>query len=156
MPGRRAPRAPSRHAALVTASLYALAWALYLGFQAAIRVVVYPQFALVPAEGFARYEAAHQRRVTALVLPLFACLLLASVAVVWRPPDGAGALLVAAAALPLPVVLGVTFLGAVPQHRRLLHGFDRLAHRRLLRADSVRLAASCAGFLLGLGLLLSA
>ena len=140
----------------MTAACYALAWALYLGFQAVIRVVVYPQFALVPSEGFPRYEAAHQRRVTALVLPLFAGLLLVSGAVLWRPPEGADALLVGAAALPLPVVLGATFFGAVPQHRRLAHGFDPLAHRRLLRADSMRLAASCTGFLLGLGLLLSA
>ncbi len=41
---------------------------------------------------------------------------------------------------------GATWLGAVPLHRVLDRGWDAGAHRRLLRVDSVRVAAATAGW----------
>ena len=43
----------------------------YAGFQWTVRVVVYPQFALVPPDRFAPDELAHQRRIRRVVGPLF-------------------------------------------------------------------------------------
>ena len=51
--------------------LHLAAVSAYAGFQWTVRVVVYPQFAGVPAPSFAAYEAAHQRRLSLVVGPLF-------------------------------------------------------------------------------------
>ncbi|GAA4300814.1 hypothetical protein [Klenkia terrae] len=59
----------------------------------------------------------------------------------------APALPVLAGAVCLAVVLVVTALGAVPLHRVLDAGWDAAAHHRLLRVDSVRVAAASLGVL---------
>lgn len=119
--------------------------AAYAGFQWTVRVVVYPQFAGV-REHFADYERAHQRRVTRVVGPLFVgqgltTLWLLALVLRGRAP----VVPVLVGAVCLAVVLGVTALGAVPLHRTLSGGWDAAAHRRLLRVDSVRVAAATAG-----------
>jgi hypothetical protein len=121
---------PVAHLALVAA---------YAGFQWTVRVLVYPQFALVPPAVFPGYERRHQQRVSRVVGPLFAG---QGVTTLWllltrwpSPPVLAGAACLA-------VVLGVTGLLAVPLHRRLDAGWDAGAHRRLLRVDAVRVAAA--------------
>ncbi len=123
----------------------------YAGFQWTIRVVAYPQLAEVPRPAFATYLAAYQRRVTYLVGPLFAALLLTSVLVAL---DGAvtavGRVL---AVLLLGAVLGATAFAAVPQHSRLSAGWDAAAHRRLLTADTVRVVAATLNAVLALVLL---
>ena len=122
----------------LTAVLLLAATALYAGFQWTIRIVVYPQFASVPGETFARYEARHQQLVSRAVGPLFVAdgaATIAAFVVGPRLPAGvAGAC--------LAVVLGVTAFGAVPLHRTLSDGFDADVHRRLLRVDTVRLVAA--------------
>ena len=121
--------------------------AAYAGFQWTVRVLVYPQFAGV-GEGFATYERAHQRRVTRVVGPLFVgqgVTTLWLLVLVLRGTVPAGPVLLGG--LCLAVVLGATALGAVPLHRVLDAGWDAAAHRRLLRVDSVRVAAASAGVL---------
>ncbi|WP_369137755.1 DUF1772 domain-containing protein [Modestobacter versicolor] len=114
----------------------------YAGFQWTVRVLVYPQFTAVPAAGFAGYEQSHSRRISVVVGPLFAGQL---VTTGWlllaRPADVVPAGVLGSAAC-LAVVLAVTALGAVPQHRRLGGGFDPAAYTALLRADTVRLVAA--------------
>jgi hypothetical protein len=139
----------------VPALAFALASATYLGFQATIRLVVYPQFARVPSAGFAAYERAHQRGVTVLVAPLFAFLVLSSAAVALLPPAGAPRALALAALVPTAALLALTGAGAVPQHRRLESGFDEQAHRRLLLVDTLRLVAAAAGTVVAVLLVLS-
>ena len=139
----------------VTAVAFALASAAYLGFQATIRLVVYPQFARVPAPGFAAYERADQQRVTVLVGPLFAALVLSSAALVLSPPPGAARWLVLAAAATAALLLAVTAVGAVPQHRRLTDGFDRRTHRRLLHVDTARVLTAAAGTVVAVLLVLT-
>jgi hypothetical protein len=117
--------------------------ALYAGFQATVRLLVYPQMDAVPAAAFAGYEASHTRRVGRLVGPLFAAVAattLGLLLVPGVPPAGA-----AAAAAGFAGILAVTAFGAVPQHARLGAGFDHAAHRRLLRWDTVRLLLALAG-----------
>ena len=114
----------------------------YAGFQWTVRLLVYPQFTAVPAAAFADYEGSHSRRITRVVGPLFAGQL---VTTGWllgaRPPGVVPAALVASAAC-LAVVLVVTALAAVPQHRVLGRGFHRAAYARLLRADDIRVVAA--------------
>ena len=119
--------------------------AAYAGFQWTVRVLVYPQFAGVGA-AFAAYERAHQRRVTRVVGPLFAGQAVTTswllvLAVGGSAPEGP----VLTGAACLAAVLGLTWFGAVPQHRVLDEGWDAAAHRRLLRVDSARVAAASAG-----------
>ncbi|MEI4270934.1 DUF1772 domain-containing protein [Klenkia sp. LSe6-5] len=129
----------------VLAVVHLVLVAAYAGFQWTVRVVVYPQMAGVGA-GFAAYERAHQQRIARVVGPLFAgqgvttCWL-----VVLALRGSAPAVPVLAGGVCLAVVLGATWLGAVPQHRVLDRGWDAVAHRRLLRVDSVRVAAASAG-----------
>ncbi len=133
------PDVPAVHLAATSA---------YAGFQWTIRVVAYPQLALVGAGAFERYLAAYQRRVTLVVGPLFAALLVTTALLA---ADGEVAVWarVAAAGL-LAVVLGATALLAVPQHGRLADGWDPAAHRALLRADTVRVVAATANAVLAL------
>ena len=76
---------------------YALAAAGYAGFQLTVRLVVYPQFARVPARAFPDYERAHQRLVTPLVGVLFGALALTTAGLLLAGPLPAG---LAAAVLP--------------------------------------------------------
>jgi hypothetical protein len=119
--------------------------AAYAGFQWTVRVLVYPQFAQVPAAAFPAYERAHQRRVTRVVGPLFAGQGVTTLWLLAARPDGVPLAPVLAGAACLAVVLGVTGLLAVPLHRRLADGFDDGALARLLRVDTVRALAAGAG-----------
>ena len=116
----------------------------YAGFQWTVRGLVYPQFAQVPPDAFARYERRHQQRVSRVVGPLFAG---QGVTTLWllldRPAGVPWAWVLATAGL-LAAVLVVTALGAVPLHRRLDAAWDPAAHRSLLRVDGVRVAAASA------------
>lgn len=127
---------------LVLAHLVAVS--AYAGFQWTVQVVVYPQFGGVPAPAFGAYEEAHQRRVSRVVGPLFAAQLLTTGALLVARPPGVPPAPVVVSAVLLAVVLATTALGAVPQHRRLSAGWDAAAHRSLLRADAVRVAAATA------------
>ncbi len=124
--------------------------AAYAGFQWTVRALVYPQFDQVPADAFGAYERRHQQRISRVVGPLFAGqLVTTAVLLVTRP---SGAVLVGAACLAL--VLLLTGLGAVPQHRRLSTGWDDDSFRRLLRVDTLRAAAATAGTAAAVGVLL--
>lgn len=125
-----------------TVVAFLVATSLYAGFQWTVRIVVYPQFSGVGAAEFARYERAHQQRVTLAVGPLFACLVLTTGALVVRHPSNAPAWTSVSAVALLSVILSVTALLAVPLHRTLAVGFDESSHRRLLAVDSIRLAAA--------------
>ncbi|MCZ2860279.1 DUF1772 domain-containing protein [Blastococcus sp. VKM Ac-2987] len=118
--------------------------AAYAGFQWAVRIVVYPQFAQVPPAAFAAYERSHQRRVTRVVGPLFAGQGVTTLALLVARPAGTPLLPVLVGAAGLAVVLAVTALLAVPLHRRLDRGWDAAAHRRLLSVDGVRAGAATA------------
>ncbi len=124
---------------------YALAAAAYAGFQLTVRLVVYPQFARVPAAASAEFERAHQRLITPLVGLLFGALALTTAGLLVAGPRPAG---VVAAALFAGLLLA-TAVGAVPQHGALSRGFDPAAHRRLLAWDTVRVGLALGQLALG-------
>ncbi len=108
--------------------------AAYAGFQWTVQVLVYRQFDLVPAAHFAAYEAAHQRRVTVVVGPLFVGQAVTCVALLVA---GDGALRFVSLTL-VAAIVAVTGSLAVPLHRTLSGGFDPAAVRSLLRVDLAR------------------
>jgi hypothetical protein len=121
---------------------------LYAGFQWTVQVVVYPQFAGVDVDSFAAYERAHQRRISYLVGPLFAALVITSLAIVLAPPEGVSRAACALSAGLVGVILVLTGAFAVPLHRRLDRGWDMQAHRSLVRVDALRVAAASANVVL--------
>lgn len=131
---------------------YLLITGLYAGFQLTVRVLVYPQMALVPEPGWVRYEAAHQSRISLVVGPLFAGLVLAVPALLLAADVPTPAALAAAALLA--GLLAVTAFGAVPEHRRLSAVFTPAAHDRLMHWDTVRVVLAVAQVGLAAGLAL--
>lgn len=134
---------------------FLLSAAAYAGFQWTVQVVVYRQFAAVPAAAFADYERLHQRRISYVVGPLFAALVLSAVWLVADRPAGVPMWLVLVAAGLVVVILGITGFAAVPQHRRLSAGWDAGAYRALLRVDLLRtvIATAVAGVAVVIALL---
>lgn len=122
-----------------TAAAFCLAAALYTGFQWTIRLVVYPQFAQVPADAFVPYELQHQRRVSIAVGPLFVLLGSAAILLFAAPPDGSSRWWGVAGGAGVAAILGVTAFLAVPLHTALSDGFTASLHRRLLHVDTLRL-----------------
>ena len=124
----------------------------YAGFQWTVRVLVYPQFAVVPPAAFAAYERAHQRRISFVVGPLFAAQAVTTGWLLADRPAGTPLALVLASAALYGALLLVTAVVAVPLHRRLDAGWDPAAHRRLLRVDALRVALATAGALVAVAL----
>ncbi|MGQ0843319.1 MAG: hypothetical protein ACT4QF_04210 [Sporichthyaceae bacterium] len=126
----------------------AAACLLHVGFQAVVSVVVYPALAATPVEAWATAHAAHSRRISWLVAPLYLALLVLCLAVAVRGPWTAGTF----AALAGNAIAGlVTAVVAGPTHGRLGAGRTEALLARLLRADGVRLGGA---LLAGLGGLL--
>ncbi len=119
----------------VTAGYCALLWV--------VQAVVYPQFGRVPAEAFKDYHAAHMRRISRVVIPLFAAegaVALAVAALRWSGQpllQGLSVGLYAAGAL-------LTFLVFVPLHQRLQAGLRPGQLARLVRLNVLRAGLSSA------------
>ena len=115
------------------------ATALHAGFQLVVTVLVYPAFAEVPVEEWTRHHTAHSRRITPLVVGVYAAVVAACgwvlVAGGWQPST---AVAVAASALAMLTTAAV----AAPAHGRLGAGRAERDLTVLVRADRVRLAAS--------------
>ena len=116
------------------------ATALHAGFQAVVTVVVYPALRDLTADAWPAGHAAHSRRISVLVVPVY---LLVLAACGWVLYDGAatswgGAIAIAGNAL----ALATTAFAAAPMHGRLGRlGPDPALLARLLLADRVRLLA---------------
>lgn len=117
----------------------AVTWAM-VGVIWTVQLLQYPVMARVPAEGFAVFELAHQRRITA-VLALFAPLeIVTAAAVAVAVPEVPRWLSIGAGAVLAAVWLATAaFYG--PLHGRLAAGFDAVLHRRLVSTNWWRTAA---------------
>lgn len=102
-----------------------------------VQVVHYPLFAAVGTEQWARYEAAHRRRITFVVGPPMLAQPVVGVLLCLERPG-----LLSAVNLALAVaLLAVTVVVFGRLHERLERGWSAPDHRRLLRLNAWRTAA---------------
>jgi hypothetical protein len=113
--------------------------ALHLGMQAVVTAVVYPALTEVPPGRWAPAHAAHSRRITFVVAPVYTVLAAACLRVLVSGPRSLLLLLAVAGAAAAALS---TALVAAPTHGRLgREGPTPELLARLRRADGVRLAA---------------
>ncbi len=105
-----------------------------------VQLVHYPLFAGVGADGFAAYEAAHQARITWIVLPAMGLELGTAVALLWLRPAAVPAWMVWTGLALVGVVWVSTAVVQVPLHATLSAGFDGDAHARLVVSNWIRTA----------------
>jgi hypothetical protein len=117
----------------------AVTWAM-VGFIWTIQILQYPLMAEVPAEGFARFEAVHRRRVTA-VIALFGPLEVVTAALVFLTVETVPRSVSFSSGAVLAVIWTSTAFFYAPLHARLSSGFDETLHRRLLRTNWLRTVA---------------
>lgn len=123
---------PALHAA-VTVFLAGLIWV--------VQLVHYPLFDRVAPAAFPAFHASHSRRISLIVVPAMALEALLALLLFLRPPAGWGAGLATAGLLLVMLNAASTAFLQVPLHRRLSRGYDREAHRSLVRTNLVRTAA---------------
>lgn len=117
----------------------AATWAM-VGFIWTIQVLQYPLMAEVPPEGFPRFEAVHQRRVTA-VIALFGPVEVVMAALVFLTVDVVpGWLSFSSGAVLAAIWISTAFFYA-PLHGRLADRFDTVLHRRLVTTNWIRTIA---------------
>jgi hypothetical protein len=142
------PHAPGRRVSPATALV--AAGGLHLGFQAVVTIVVYPALAATRPDDWDVVHAAHSRRITSVVAPLY---VVVAAACLWVLVDGPLTVWTLLAMAGHVLAAGTTAAVAAPSHGRL--GRDGPSPRelhRLLTADRVRLA----GTALALGAALAA
>jgi hypothetical protein len=117
-----------------------VAGGLHLGFQAVVTVVVYPALAATRDADWADVHAAHSRRISLVVGPLYLAVAAACAWVLVAGPHSPAALVSVAGHA---IAAAATALSAAPTHGRLGRtGRDDRELARLLRADRVRLAGA--------------
>ncbi|MFT5288219.1 MAG: hypothetical protein ACI8QS_000029 [Planctomycetota bacterium] len=103
-----------------------------------VQVVHYPLFAGVSPDRFEQYEKDHTKRTGWVVGPPMLIELGTAAALIrWRP-DAIPSLAVWVGLALLSVIWLSTLLQQMPEHRRLLSGFDADSHRRLVRTNWIR------------------
>jgi tetrahydromethanopterin S-methyltransferase subunit E len=116
---------------------------LHLGFQAVVTVVVYPALAATRAADWDAVHAAHSRRISVVVGPLYLAVAAACLWVLAAGPHSAPAIV---AVSGHAVAACVTAVFAAPSHGRLgragAAGPERSEIVRLQWADRVRLLAT--------------
>lgn len=115
----------------------AATWAM-VGLIWTIQVLHYPLLAAVGDGAFAGYEAAHTRRITALLALPWGVEAATTLALAALAPAGAARALAWGGALLLAGILASTVLLQVPRHRVLAEGFDAAAHRGLVATNWLR------------------
>ncbi|MBA3249414.1 MAG: hypothetical protein H0T66_03700 [Geodermatophilaceae bacterium] len=117
--------------------LLAACW-LHAGFQLSVTTLVYPALAAVPQDQWRARHAVHSRRITPVVVVVYAAVLLAGAMILLAGPLRATTL-TALGASALALVLTAAF--AAPAHARLTRGRDDTVVSGLLRIDRLRLLA---------------
>jgi hypothetical protein len=114
----------------------AVTWAM-VGFIWTIQILQYPLMAQVPTDAFPRFEAVHQRRVTA-VIALFGPLEVVMAALVFLTIDEVPRWLSFSSGALLAAIWASTAFFYAPLHARLSSGFDETLHRRLVTTNWLR------------------
>jgi hypothetical protein len=129
----------------------AATWAM-VGFIWTIQVLQYPLMAEVPESDFPGFERRHRIRVSA-VIAIFGPVEVVSAGWLIAAPGDVPFALAAAGGILLASIWAATAGYFAPLHGRLLHGFDRGVHRRLVLANWLRTAAWSARGVLALWML---
>ena len=124
--------------ALVLCSLVAAAFMAGVGWL--VSVVQYPLFALVGADAWAAYHDAHRRRITYVVLPAMVAELASAAWLALDPPAFVDPRAAWAGLALAAGSWGLTALVAVPDHERLVRGYDAAVGARLTRLHHLRTA----------------
>jgi hypothetical protein len=103
-----------------------------------IQVVHYPLFLKVGSENFVSYIKSHQNRISILVIPLMSIELLSSIFLYTVNPhiELKGTYLYSLIIVILIWLL--TFFVHMPQHKKLLSGFDRCTIKKLVNTNWIR------------------
>ena len=104
------------------------------------QIVHYPLLSKVGIDHLPDYQLANTRLTTWVVLPPMLAELGLTVWMLTAAPTVQMSLVVTGAGL-LAVCWGSTFLFQVPQHRRLLHSFEKPAWLKLVRSNWIRTVA---------------
>ncbi len=111
-----------------------------IGLILTVQLVHYPLFAAVGRAEWPAYAAAHARRITPLVAPWMALELATSLWLAAAPPPGVPRAPAWAAAGATLLTWGVTLLVNGPAFARLARAWDDGLHRRVVRANWLRVA----------------
>ncbi|MDX2121482.1 MAG: hypothetical protein SF070_10565 [Gemmatimonadota bacterium] len=103
-----------------------------------VQVVHYPLMGQVGRTEAAGYAAAHQRRVSLVVIPVMLLEAITAVGLLASPPDGTGRMLPGFGLAMLVFIWASTAMLIMPMHGRLLAGSDSRAHRRLVLTNWIR------------------
>ena len=103
-----------------------------------VQVVHYPLFADVPGEGYRAYQEKHMARTGLVVGPPMLAEAGSSLGLVLLSGELAEPSLAWIGFALLAFVWAVTAIFSVPAHARLLEGFDRDVHRRLVITNWLR------------------
>lgn len=113
-----------------------------------VQIVHYPLLAQVTPSVFARYEQSNVRNTGWVVTPVMLIEAATSMLLVWLRPPQLSMLLAWLGLGLLALIWSSTFILQVPQHQKLIGGFDAKAHRRLVNSNWIRtLAWSARGVL---------
>lgn len=106
-----------------------------------VQIVHYPLFSGVGVESFASYETDHNRLTSWVVVPPMLLECCTAILLLWFRPACISPQWVYAGLGLLVIVWASTFLLQVPQHVKLLQGFDAAAHTKLVASNWVRTIA---------------
>lgn len=106
-----------------------------------IQLVHYPLFEQVGSDTYTAYQAAHQWRITLLVLPLMLAELVTAGLLVLNPPRDVRAVVAWLGLILVGVIWLSTFFLQMPQHATLGKGFDAQAHHLLVNSNWIRTIA---------------
>lgn len=105
-----------------------------------IQLVHYPLFNNVGKAHFPAYLKKHQQLISYLVVPLMLAELLCAFLLLFYAPHISAGIRILSFALVLTIWLS-TFLLSVPQHQKLLNGFNNDAYKKLVNTNWVRTIA---------------
>jgi hypothetical protein len=118
--------------------IHAAATLFMIGVIWFVQVVHYPMFNRVSPEVFVQYETDHQRFTSWVVIPPMVIELITAFLIWRRPPEGIPLNLAAIGFFMVVAIWLSTFLLQVPEHNRLMAGFQEAAHRRLVGTNWIR------------------
>ena len=103
-----------------------------------VQVVHYPLFESIGEREFEAYEAAHRDLIFWVVVPPIIIEAVTALFLLWQRPEGIAAKYLWIGLALIVIIWLATWLLQMPQHNRLIQGFDQNAHRVLVLSNWIR------------------